>query len=132
MVADHTLLSEPLVPLLKDPEAPWESTAITGLCDKGKTDLAYVSIRHELGRYTRYGSKEEEYYDTTKDPHEWTNQIANPEHATTVGRLRGMVPSFKEAAQPLPTALTQDRKETRKNKKGKKAHKKMTESAASQ
>jgi arylsulfatase A-like enzyme len=90
-----------LVPLLKDPNAPWESTAITGLCDKGKTDLAYISIRHELGRYTRYGAEEEEFYDTTKDPHEWTNQIDNPGYATTVEKLRALIPGSKEAAQPL-------------------------------
>lgn len=106
-----------LVPLLKDPKAPWESTAITGLCDKGKTDLAYISIRHELGRYTRYGADQEEFYDSTKDPHEWTNQIDNPEYAASVKKLRALVPSFEEAAQPLPTALTKERRETKKEKK---------------
>ena len=90
-----------LVPLLKDPKAPWESTAITGLCDKRKKDLAYISIRHELGRYTRYGSDQEEFYDASQDPHEWTNQIDNPTYATTVEKLRTLVPGFKEAAQPL-------------------------------
>jgi arylsulfatase A-like enzyme len=105
-----------LVPLLKNPKAPWESTAITGLCDKGKTDLAYVSIRHELGRYTRYGAEEEEFYDTTRDPHEWTNQIDNPEYATTVQKLRTLVPSFKDAAHPLSTALTKERREIQKGK----------------
>ena len=106
-----------LVPLLKDPQAPWESTAITGLCDKSKTDLAYISIRHELGRYTRYGANEEEFYDATKDPHEWTNQIDNSKYATTVDRLRALVPSFDDAAQPLPSALTTKRRGTRKEKK---------------
>jgi arylsulfatase A-like enzyme len=120
-----------LVPLLKDPMAPWESTAITGLCDKGKTDLAYVSIRHELGRYTRYGSDEEEFYDTTKDPHEWTNEIDNPKYAATVKKLRDLVPSYKEIAQPLPSALTQELKETRKEKKEKKTDKKKPESSNS-
>lgn len=109
-----------LVPLLKDPKAPWESTAITGLCDKSKTDLAYISIRHELGRYTRYGAKEEEFYDATKDPHEWTNQIDNPDYATTVEKLRALVPGFEDAAQPLPTALTRARRETQKEKKKRK------------
>lgn len=109
-----------LVPLLKDPKAPWESTAITGLCDKGKTDLAYVSIRHELGRYTRYGADQEEFYDTTKDPHEWTNRIDKTEYASTVKKLRTLVPSFKEAAPPLPTALTEERRENNKEKKNKK------------
>jgi arylsulfatase A-like enzyme len=116
-----------LVPLLKDPKAPWESTAITGLCDKGKTDLAYVSIRHELGRYTRYGAEEEEFYDTTKDPHEWTNQIGNPEYAATIKKLRSLVPSPEDAAHPLPTALTAERRETNKGKKGEKKDKKKTE-----
>ncbi|MGB7324516.1 MAG: sulfatase [Rubripirellula sp.] len=106
-----------LVALLKDPTAPWESTAITGLCDKGKTDLAYVSIRNELGRYTRYGADEEEFYDTTKDPHEWANQVDDPKYATTVKTLRALVPSFEEAAQPLPSALTKARSETQKGKK---------------
>lgn len=106
-----------LVPLLKDPQAPWESTAITGLCDKSKTDLAYVSIRHELGRYTRYGSKEEEFYDASQDPHEWTNQIDNPEYATSVEKLRALVPSFEGAAKPLPSALTPERRESQKVKK---------------
>lgn len=109
-----------LVPLLKNPQAPWESTAITGLCTKGKQEgVAYVSIRHELGRYTRYGAEEEEFYDTTKDPHEWTNQIDNPTYATTIKKLRAMVPGLEEAAQPLPSALTIERTETRKGKKKK-------------
>jgi arylsulfatase A-like enzyme len=109
-----------LVPLLKNPKAPWESTAITGLCDKSTTDLAYISIRHELGRYTRYGSDQEELYDTTKDPHEWTNQINNPEYTATVKTLRALVPSSEDAAQPLPSALTQERRESQKEKKKKK------------
>jgi arylsulfatase A-like enzyme len=108
-----------LVPLLKDPKAPWESTAITGLCDKGKTDLAYISIRHELGRYTRYGAKEEEFYDTIKDPHEWTNQIDNPKYATVVNKLRALVPGFEHAAQPLPSVLTKEHRETQKVRKKK-------------
>ena len=88
--------------------------------------LAFISIRHELGRYTRYGAEEEEFYDTTRDAHEWTNQIANPDYATTVNKLRAIVPSFETAAKPLPSALTPERKETQKGKKEKK-RKKTTE-----
>ena len=77
--------------------------------DKTKTDMAYISIRHELGRYTRYGSDQEEFYDASRDPHEWTNQIDNPKYATQPSRtLRGLVPGFEEAAHPLPSALTQE------------------------
>jgi arylsulfatase A-like enzyme len=127
-----TIAGRSLVPLLKDPQAPWESTAITGLCDKGKTDLAYISIRHELGRYTRYGAEEEEFYDTTKDPHEWTNQIDNPKYAATVEKLRAQVPSFEEAAKPLPSALTTERKESQMEKKIEKGKKKKLETPSSE
>jgi arylsulfatase A-like enzyme len=109
-----------LVPLLKDPKAPWESTAITGLCDKTRTDLAFISLRHELGRYTRYGSDEEEFYDTTKDPHEWTNQIDRPEYADTVKKLRALVPRIEVTAQPLPSALSEKPKKKKKEPKGSK------------
>ncbi|WP_436716956.1 sulfatase [Roseiconus lacunae] len=112
-----TIDGRSLVPLLKAPSAPWESTAITGLCDKSKTDLAYISIRNELGRYTRYGAKEAEFYDITQDPHEWTNQIDNPKYATTINKLRALVPSFEDAAQPLPSALAKKRRETKKREK---------------
>jgi len=113
-----------LVPLLKDPKAPWESTALTGLCNKIKTDLAFISIRHELGRYTRYGADQEEYYNCNNDPHEWTNQINNPEYAATVKKLRTLVPCFENSAKPLPSALTLERKESQKEKKGAKKEKK--------
>lgn len=117
-----------LVPLLKNPQAPWQSTAITGLCTKGKQEgEAYVSIRHELGRYTRYGANQEEFYDTTKDPHEWTNEISNPKYAATVEKLRMLVPSFETAAKPLPSGLTEERRETKKSKKETKKSKKKTE-----
>ena len=72
------------------------------MCDKTKTDLAYISIRHELGRYTRYGSDQEEFYDASRDPHEWTNQIDNPKYATTVEKLRAWSLRFEEAAHPFP------------------------------
>lgn len=117
-----------LVPLLKDPKAPWDSTAMTGLCTKGRQEgESFISIRHELGRYTRYGAKEEEFYDTTKDAHEWINQIANPDYATTVDKLRALVPSFETAAKPLPSALTPERRETQKGRKEKSRDKKKTE-----
>ena len=116
-----------LVPLLKDPKARWESTAMTGLCTKGKKESdAFISIRHELGRYTRYGANEEEFYDTIKDPHEWTNQAGHPDYAGTVKTLRALVPSFEAAARPLPSALTPERRETQKVKKEKKQDRKKT------
>ncbi|MCK4960660.1 MAG: sulfatase, partial [Planctomycetes bacterium] len=88
-----------LIPLLKKPDAKWKSTAISALYDR------YVSIRTERFRYTRYLDDQEEFYDCAKDPHEWTNQIGNPEYATEIRKLRASVPAISEMAPPLGLAL---------------------------
>lgn len=96
-----------LVSLLKDPQAPWESTAITGLTSKGGPWYPYLSIRNETGRYIRYQEGEEEFYDTSKDPHEWTNLIDHPEYASVIEQMRAAIPSPSEMATPLPSILSQ-------------------------
>jgi len=90
-----------LRPLLEDPHAKWESTAISGLTAKGKPVEGYLSIRNESGRYIRYGKGAEEFYDTTKDPREWTNQVDNPKYARTIEKLRAALPDPSRAAAPL-------------------------------
>jgi len=94
-----------LVPLLKNPKAPWQSTAITGLTSKGGPWYPYLTIRNEQGCYIRYKEGQEEFYDTTKDPHEWTNQIDNPDYAPVIEKLRAAIPSQSEMATPLPRVL---------------------------
>jgi len=106
-----------LVPLLKDPDAAWRSTAVTCLTDKGTPERGYVSIRNELGRYIRYGDGQEEFYDTTRDPHEWTNAIGNPEYAPVVSKLRAAVPAASDMATPLPCLLEDQGKRPRKSRK---------------
>mgnify|MGYP001814833076 FL=1 len=109
--AATTLDGRSLVPLLKDPDANWQSTAITGLTSKGGPAWKpYISIRTDAGRYTRYQDGEEEFYDTTVDPHEWTNQVANPRFADTINGLRGIVPSLTDMATPLPNHVESGRK----------------------
>jgi len=97
-----------LVPLLKNPEAEWKSTAITGLCNKGKPEYPYISIRNEKGRYIRYGQGQEEFYDTTKDPREWTNQIKNPDYADVIKKMRAAIP--EEVAFPLKPVVRKKKK----------------------
>jgi arylsulfatase A-like enzyme len=94
-----------LVPLLKNPEARWESTAITGLTSKSGPRYPYLSVRNETGRYIRYLDGQEEFYDTTKDPHEWTNMIDDPEYAQVIRKMRAAIPSPSDAATPLPSVL---------------------------
>jgi arylsulfatase A-like enzyme len=96
-----------LVPLLKNPQDKWESTAITGLTSKGGPWRPYISIRNETGRYIRYMDGQEEFYDTTKDPHEWTNQIDSPAHASAIERIRTAVPSLSKLAVPLPAVISE-------------------------
>jgi arylsulfatase A-like enzyme len=95
-----------LVPLLKRPEAQWKSTAITGLTSKGGPPwYPYISIRNEAGRYIRYKDGQEEFYDTTKDPHEWTNHIDSPKYASIINNMRAAIPTPSDAAIPLPMVL---------------------------
>ncbi|VGO23530.1 sulfatase [Pontiella sulfatireligans] len=86
-----------LVPLLKNPDAEWKSTAISALYDR------YVSIRTERFRYTRYADDQEEFYDCSKDPREWTNVINNPEYAAEIKKLRASVPTQSDMALPIPS-----------------------------
>ena len=96
IVAPSYVDGNSLVPLLENPDSEWESTAISALYDR------YVSIRTERFRYTRYKPDQEEFYDYSTDPHQWNNQIDNPEYAATIRRLRSLVPDISEMAQPLP------------------------------
>lgn len=91
-----------LVPLLKDPKAEWESTAITSWGDR------YVSIRTEKYRYIRYREDQEELYDHSKDPHEWTNQIKNKDYAADLAFLRSKVPALKDMAPKLKSGRKGD------------------------
>ncbi|MCA9223858.1 MAG: sulfatase [Planctomycetales bacterium] len=94
-----------LAPLLRNPDADWESTAFTGLTSKGGPWSPYFSVRNETGRYIRYDSGQEEFYDTTKDPREWTNEIDNPDFTAVIRAMRRAVPSRTELATPLPEVL---------------------------
>jgi arylsulfatase A-like enzyme len=95
-----------LVPLLKNPAAQWESTAITGLTSKRGPWYPYISLRNEMGRYIRYKDGQEEFYDTSKDPHEWSNMIDDPEYAPVISKMRAAIPSPSNSATPLPEQLS--------------------------
>ncbi len=54
-------------PLLADPKAPWDTPALTTYTFNSH------AVRTEDFRYIRYMNGDEELYDETKDPNEWTN-----------------------------------------------------------
>jgi hypothetical protein len=50
------------------------------------------SIVSEEYRYIHYNDGSEEFYDRTKDAHEWNNVITNPEYAAMVANHRAQIP----------------------------------------
>jgi len=84
-----------LAPLLKNPQANWESTAISYLYDR------YASIRTEQFRYIRYQDGQQELYDHKKDPHEWKNEADNPKYTETLETLKRRLPALEHMASQL-------------------------------
>jgi hypothetical protein len=46
------------------------------------------ALRSKTHRYIRYENGREEFYDTRKDPHEWTNVASDPNYATELAEYR--------------------------------------------
>ena len=75
-----------LVPLLKEPDRPWDHPALTTY------DFSEFSVRVEGWRYTRYIDDSEELYDHRTDPEEWTNLAGDSRFRDVKKRLAGMIP----------------------------------------
>ena len=75
-----------LVPLLKDPAAPWDGASVT---THGKNNHA---VRTPRWRYIRYANGEEELYDHDADPHEWTNLARGDKYAEVKRGLARRLP----------------------------------------
>jgi arylsulfatase A-like enzyme len=91
-VPDH--VSGPsIVPLLKDPNAPWDLPAIT---THGRGNH---SVKTETHRYIRYQNGDEELYHVTEDPYEWENLASRPESRAIKQELAKYLP-VQEAPEP--------------------------------
>ncbi len=105
-----------LVPLLKNPDAEWQSTALTGLTSKGGPWRPYITLRNETGRYIRYCDGQEEFYYAATDPHEWTNEIKNPDYKSKIEKMRALVPEIPKMATPMPNLVEIVPKKPKKKK----------------
>ena len=77
--------------LLKDPAAKWDHPAIT---THGYQNHA---VRTEGWRYIRYANGDEELYDESNDPNEWTNLAGKPEYAAKKAELAKLLPKTDHA-----------------------------------
>lgn len=84
--APHALQGRSLVPLLQNPEAPWDEAALTQV-QRGK--VAGYSIRTQRWRYTEWdgGKAGAELYDHNDDSGEWRNLAADKQYAETIEQL---------------------------------------------
>ena len=92
--ADPTCDGVSIVPLLKDANSKWNYPA---LMTYGRGNHA---VRSERWRYIRYADGTEELYDHAKDPNEWTNVAAKPEHADVIEAHKKWLPKAEADAVP--------------------------------
>ncbi len=83
-----------LVPLLKEPQVPWERPALT---THGKDNH---SVRDERFRLIRYADGSEELYDHDADPLEWKNLAGDPAFASVKARLARWFPALNVDEDP--------------------------------
>lgn len=83
-----------IAPLLKNPMMDWEHPALTTHGYKNHT------VRTEGWRYIRYATGDEELYDESADPLEYTNLAQRPDHASRKAELAKWLP--KTDAEELP------------------------------
>ena len=72
--------------LLANPGAEWDRPAVTTHGYKNH------AARSETWRYIRYENGEDELYDETKDPYEWTNLAKNPKYGKVKADLAAFFP----------------------------------------
>ena len=96
--------------LLADPKASWDLPALTTYRFNNHT------VRSEGWRYIRYANGDEELYDETRDPNEWTNLAAKPEFAARKAELARFLPKAN-----APDSSDRAPKDQRQEKKRKKA-----------
>ncbi|MCC6417188.1 MAG: sulfatase [Gemmataceae bacterium] len=84
-----------LVPLLRDPQAPWDHPSIT---THGRNNH---TVRTERWRYIRYQDGAEELYDHDADPLEWKNLAKDPRYVELKKDLAARLPTVNAPDAPF-------------------------------
>lgn len=98
--------------LLKNPDASWDVPAITTHGFRNHT------VRTDGWRYIRYANGDEELYDESADPLEYTNLASSPEHAARKAELARWLPRVD--APELPSQPESKPSKKQADKPGKK------------
>lgn len=92
-----------LIPLLKNPRAPWDRPAFTQVTRGGAQNrfMGY-SVRTETWRYIEWdeGTRGSQLYNEIDDPQELKNLASDPKHATVVAEMRQLLQKMKNASKP--------------------------------
>jgi arylsulfatase A-like enzyme len=75
-----------ILALLENPQAEWNAPAVTTYGFRNH------AVRTEGWRYIRYENGDEELYDETSDPYEWTNLATDPAQAARKAELARSLP----------------------------------------
>jgi N-acetylglucosamine-6-sulfatase len=91
-----------LVPLLRDPSAPWRSDFLIEHMEGANAVPSYCGVRTETQKFVRYQTGERELYDLADDPYELHNLANDPAHASDVQRLSARL---DELCDPPPPGM---------------------------
>lgn len=91
--------------LLANPQAEWSQPAVTTY------GLNNHAVRTEGWRYIRYANGDEELYDETADPKEWTNLAGHAEHAERKAKLAALLPTHNAPEIEKQAAARGNRKQ---------------------
>lgn len=80
--------------LLADPSAKWDHAAVTTFRRNNH------AVRTEKWRYIRYANGDEELYDHSADPYEWTNLAGDAKYADTKKELAKLLPTENKPEVP--------------------------------
>ena len=105
----HRLDGRSLLPLLRNPDAPWHRPALTTY------GFQNHSIRTERWRYIRYADGSEELYDHSKDPLEWHNLADDEQYRRIKEELAAFLPVKNHPPVPGRKRARRDRINRKQN-----------------